>query len=219
MARGNGRMPIFLDDEDYRQFIRVLRKVIEDFELECWNYCLMPNHYHATIRPTLPNMSAAIKQLNACYAQWWNHRHETVGHVFQGRFKAQIVQREGYALALSRYVALNPVRARLVTRPEAWQWSSYAVTIGERPIPAFLSVDATLALFGDGDRTTLQKQFVDYVLAGVGSEASDEQFRSNERLLGDPGFRRWVRCESPDLTPEKGDAHPDAESNARAVGV
>jgi putative transposase len=118
MARGNGRMTIFLDDYDHRQFIQLFRGIVDEFRLECWNYCLMPNHYHATVRPALPNISTAMQQLHSRYAQWWNRRHAKVGHVFQGRFKAQIVQRDGYALALSRYVALNPVRARLVERPE-----------------------------------------------------------------------------------------------------
>lgn len=118
MARGNGRMRIFLHDMDYRKFIDVLGDVVEESEIECWNYCVMPNHYHATFRPTRPNLSEAIRRINSVYAQWWNKRHERVGHVFQGRFKDQIVQREGYLLALCRYVAMNPVRAGLSECPE-----------------------------------------------------------------------------------------------------
>jgi len=192
MARGNGRMTIFLDDYDYRQFIQLFRQVVEDFRLECWNYCLMPNHYHATVRPALPNVSTAMQQLNSRYAQWWNRRHAKVGHVFQGRFKAQIVQRDSYALALSRYVALNPVRARLVERPEQWRWSSFAPTIGLRPIPPFLAVEATLALFGEGDQSTRQKRFADFVLAGFDDDA-DDRMRSNDQVLGDVAFRAGVR--------------------------
>lgn len=75
--------------------------------MECWNYCLMPSHYQATFRPSLPNLSEAMRRLNSVYAQWWNQRHERVSHVFQGRFKDQIVQREVYLLVLCRYVALN----------------------------------------------------------------------------------------------------------------
>jgi REP element-mobilizing transposase RayT len=192
MARGNGRMTIFLDDDDYRQFIQLFRQVVEDFRLECWNYCLMPNHYHATVRPALPNISTAMQQLNSRYAQWWNRRHATVGHVFQGRFKAQIVQRDSYALALARYVALNPVRARLVEHPEQWRWSSFAPTIGLRPTPPFLAVEATLALFGEGDQSTLQKRFADFVLAGFDDHA-DDRIRSNDHVLGDVAFRSGVR--------------------------
>jgi len=123
-------MQIFLDDGDYKHFVYLLGDIIEEFGIECWNYCLMPNHYHATLRPTQPNLSEAMRRLNSIYAQWWNRRHERVGHVFQGRFKDQVVQREGYLTALCRYIALNPVRANLATRPEDWAWSSYAATSG-----------------------------------------------------------------------------------------
>ena len=134
MARGNGRMSIFLDDVDYRQFVYLLGDVVESLEIECLNYCVMPNHYHATLRPTLPNLSEGVRLINSRYAQWWNRRHERVGHVFQGRFKDQIVQQEGYLQALCRYIALNPVRAGLVDSPDNWEWSSYAATTGLRPV-------------------------------------------------------------------------------------
>jgi putative transposase len=193
MARGNGRMAIFLDDRDYREFMRLFREVIEDFKLECWNYCVMPNHYHATIRPTLPNISKAIQCLNSRYARWWNWRYTKVGHVFQGRFKAQIVQRDGYALALSRYVALNPVRAQLVERPEEWPWSSYGAATGQCSAPSFLSSDATLSLFGDADRATLQKRFAKFVLARCEDGTSDDRIRSSDRVLGDAHFKACIR--------------------------
>ena len=92
MARGNGQMTIFTDRDDYQRFLNLLRNVVEEYAMECWNYCLMPNHYHATLRPTLPNISAAVQQLNGRYGQWWNRRHGRVGHAFQGRLKVQIVQ-------------------------------------------------------------------------------------------------------------------------------
>jgi putative transposase len=193
MARGNGRMTIFLDDEDRRQFLQLFHEVLEDFALDCWNYCLMPNHYHATLRPTLPNISAAVQQLNGRYGQWWNQRHTKVGHVFQGRFKAQIVQRDGYALSLSRYVALNPVRAGLVERPEEWPWSSYASTIGLCPSPPFLCVGATLAMFGDADRATLQKRFAEFVLADDEDAVTTERLRSSQRIIGDADFKTGIR--------------------------
>lgn len=196
MSRGNGKMAIFLDDQDYREFIRLLRGVLEDYTIECWNYCLMPNHYHATLQPTLPNLSTAIQQLNGSYGQWWNVRHGKVGHVFQGRFKAQIVQRDGYAVHLSRYVALNPVRAKLVRHPEDWPWSSYAALIGQRPAPAFLSIDPTLALFGEGDRPTLQKRFARYVRAGYQDLEAEERIRSGERIIGDAAFKVAIRYKS-----------------------
>lgn len=197
MARGNGRMRIFLDDADYKQFVHVLGDVTEDLDIECWNYCVMPNHYHATLRPTLPNLSEALRRVNSIYAQWWNRRHGRVGHVFQGRFKDQIVQREGYLLALCRYVALNPVRARLVERPEHWEWSSYAATVGLRPSPSFLALTAVLHQFGEGERPILQARFAGHVLGNPDEGCcTEDRIRSSERILGDRAFKRAFRAEA-----------------------
>jgi REP element-mobilizing transposase RayT len=188
MSRGNRRMTIFLDDLDYRQFIQMLRQTVERFALECSNYCAMPNHYHAAIRPSQPNLSAAMQYLNGRYALWWNRRHKTVGHLFQGRFKSQVVQDDAYARSLARYIALNPVRAGLVKRPEDWRWSAYASTIGRSATPSFLAADATLALFGDGDRHTLGSRFTRFVVAGCGDDMDDDRIRSSDLVLGDSHF-------------------------------
>jgi putative transposase len=197
MARGNGRMSIFLDDTDYRQFVHLLGDVVEDLEIQCWNYCVMPNHFHATLCPTLPNLSEALRRINGRYAQWWNRRHGRVGHVFQGRFKDQIVQREGYLAALCRYVAMNPVRAGLVTRPEDWEWSSYAATTGQRPLPSFLAVDLVLGQFGDGELPDLQHRFATHVLSSSPEETcTDDRIRSNEPIVGDSEFKRSLRPEA-----------------------
>jgi REP element-mobilizing transposase RayT len=197
MARGNGRMSIFLDDTDYRMFVRLLGDVVEDLEIQCWNYCVMPNHFHATLCPSLPNLSEALRRINGRYAQWWNRRHGRVGHVFQGRFKDQIVQREGYLAALCRYVAMNPVRAGLVTRPEDWEWSSYAATTGQRPSPSFLAIDLVLRQFGDGELPDLQQRFAAHVLGSSPEETcTDERIRSNESIVGDSEFKRSLRPEA-----------------------
>lgn len=184
-------MTIFCDEADYRQFLRLLGRIVESHDIECWNYVAMPNHYHATLRTTRPNLSQAIQELNGEYGQWWNKRHARVGHVFQGRFKDQIVQREGYLLTLCRYVPMNPVRGRLVERPESWEWSSYAATIGLRPAPSFLAVDLVLSLFGDANRQVLQERFAAHVMGPTLTElCTDDEIRSNQQILGDLHFKR-----------------------------
>lgn len=196
MSRGNGRMRIFLDDTDYRQFIYLLGDVVEEHDIECWNYCAMPNHYHVTLRPRRPNLSLAIKRLNSLYAQWWNRRHSHVGHVFQGRFKDQIVQREDYLQALCRYVALNPVRAGLAPHPSDWEWSSYAATVGVRTMPTFLSAPLVLGLFGGDDMRVMRDRFASFVLEPPATDAClDDRIRSNERILGSSAFKSAVRAE------------------------
>jgi len=195
MARGNGRMQIFLDDSDYTRFMDLLTDVVEEFRMECWSYCVLPNHYHLAVRPTLPNLSNAIKALNSSYAQWWNKRHETVGHVFQGRFKDQIVDRDEYGLALCRYIALNPVRAGLAARAEEWRWSSYAATIGLRPAhPAFV-VSNVLRQFGEDDDSTLQRRFATFVLSASAHACTDERIRSREKILGPFTFKSAIEAQ------------------------
>jgi putative transposase len=192
MSRGNGRMCIFLDEADYRQFVFILGDVVETFGLECWNYCLMPNHYHATLQPSRPNLSEAIRRLNSVYALWWNKRHQRVGHVFQGRFKAQVVDREAYLMVLSRYVVMNPVRSGIVERPEDWPWSSFRATAGLEPAPPFLGTSATLRLFGEDPEPVLQARFASAVSTHQDEHASLDRIRSNERILGSSAFKNRV---------------------------
>ncbi len=201
MARGNARMRIFIDDVDYRRFLFLLEEVVEEYQLECWNYCLMPNHYHTTLRPSRANLSDAIRRLNSRYAQAWNRRHSRVGHVFQGRYKDQIVQNDTYLAALGRYVALNPVRARLADKPEDWSWSSYAAICGIREPPPFLRVNLTLDQFGEAEPDVQRTRFSAFVLGTVSDEDPYERIRSSERILGDPAFRASVRRVTPRSLP------------------
>jgi putative transposase len=182
-------MTIFLDETDYRKFVYLLSDVVEAFSIKCWNFCLMSNHYHATLQPSRPNLSDAIRQLNGAYAQWWNKRHGHVGHAFQGRFKDQIVQLDdGYLLALTRYVAMNPVRAKLVERPEDWRWSSYSAIAGLTSCPAFLDAPATLRLFCHDDVRIQRARFVEFV-TGEPDDTLMDRIRSSERILGDRLFK------------------------------
>src|SRR3954466_1537135 len=113
-ARGVRRLHIYLDDVDRRQFLVILAAVVERYDLRCHAYCEMSNHYHLALTTREANLSRAMQQLNGDYAQWWNWRHERVGHVFQGRFNAQVVQDGRYLANVCRYIVLNPVRAGIV---------------------------------------------------------------------------------------------------------
>ena len=188
-------MHIFLDDSDYTRFMDLLTDVVEQFRIECWSYCVLPNHYHLAVKPTLPNISNAIRFLNGSYAQWWNKRHATVGHVFQGRFKDQIVDRDEHLLALCRYIALNPVRAGLTAQPEDWRWSSYAATTGLKPAHPAISVSNVLRQFGQGNEQTLQESYATFVLSGSSHPCSDERIRSHERILGPSTFKCTIEAQ------------------------
>jgi REP-associated tyrosine transposase len=194
MSRGNGRMPIFLDDVDYRKFLFILSDVLDAYDVDCWDACIMPNHYHLALTNIAPNLPEAMQHLNGEYGTWWNLRHARVGHVFQGRYKDQIVQRESYLLNLIRYIALNPVRAGLVQRPELWPWSTYRCRAGLAPIPGFLCSAPVFAAFGDEPLDVLRQRYVRYVMSAVADEEeSYRRFRSRQRILGDRQFKLDVR--------------------------
>ena len=116
-SRGNARKKIFLDDIDRDEFLATLGWVVERFGWGCHAYCLMDNHFHLLIETPKPNLSLGMRQLNGVYTQRFNRRHKRVGHLFQGRFKAILVERDSYLLELARYIVLNPVRIPIGDRP------------------------------------------------------------------------------------------------------
>ena len=168
-SRGNGRQKIFLDDQDNRKFLELFGKTLERFNWICHAFCLMVNHYHLMIETPDANLSKGMHHLNANFCQSHNKRHDTVGHLFQGRFKAIVVDRDSYLMELARYVVLNPVRAGMVARPEDWPWSSYRATAG-LPVSEgseFVTTAWLLGQFGP-DEMTARRRYLDFVSAGVG---------------------------------------------------
>jgi REP element-mobilizing transposase RayT len=138
-ARGNNRARIVWEDEDRRLFLRALAWVVSRHCLELHAYCLMSNHYHLALRTPMGNLSRAMQALNSAFAVAMNRRHARVGHLFQGRYHASLVEHEPYLLELVRYVVLNPVRAGLAASPERWPWLSHRATLGLAPTPSALT--------------------------------------------------------------------------------
>jgi REP element-mobilizing transposase RayT len=139
--RGDRREDIFEDDQDRQTFLSTLEQVIAQFNWICHAWCLMDNHYHLLIQTPDGNLSKGMRQINGVYTQASNRRHRRVGHLFQGRFKAILVDSDAYLLELSRYVVLNPVRAGVVKKPADWPWSSYRSSVGLEPPAPWLAVD------------------------------------------------------------------------------
>ena len=144
-SRGNARQAIFLDDSDRLHILDVLLEVVERFGWICYAYCLMSNHYHLLVETPRANLSRGMRHLNGVFTQSFNRRHKRTGHVFQGRFKAILVEKESHLLEVARYVVLNPVRAKITKHPRQWSWSSYRATVGEIAAPTFLSTGWLLA--------------------------------------------------------------------------
>lgn len=129
-SRGNARENIYKDNLDNQIFLELLYQTNERHNWLCHSYCLMSNHYHLLIETRAVTLSKEMKYLNGSYTLRYNHRHNSVGHWFQGQFKAILVQKESYLLELASYLVLNLVRARMVRITEEWPWSSYRGTAG-----------------------------------------------------------------------------------------
>lgn len=190
-ARGDRREDIFLDDGDRRQWLALLGEVCERFNWHCHAYCLMSNHFHILVETVEGGLSAGMRQLNGVYTQRHNRAHGRVGHVFQGRFKAIVVQREAYLLELARYVVLNPVRAGMCAMPEQWPWSSYNATVGRIAAPGWLRTGWLLAQFGQ-HAASARAAFIDHVRCGVGLPSVWERLKS-QLYLGDEGFAQQLQ--------------------------
>lgn len=165
-SRGNARQKVFFTDDDRRLFLDTLAQVVSRYGWICHAYCLMANHYHLLVETPKANLSVGMRQLNGIYTQSFNRRHRRVGHLFQGRFKAILVEKDSYLLELCRYVVLNPVRVKGGAEMGAWKWSSYRATAGLGSVPEFLSIDWLLEQFGR-NRRAAQKRYREFVRDGI----------------------------------------------------
>ena len=185
-SRGDRREDIFNDDADRRQWLDIFASVCHRMNWLCYAYCLMDNHYHIVIETLQPNLSLGMRQLNGIFTQKSNRRHDRVGHVFQGRYKAIVIDKNNYLLEVCRYVALNPLRAGLIDKIGDWPWSSYLPTSGDAPAPAWLSTEAVLSLFGP-NQPLARSAYRSFVRQGLNRRPLWNELRS-QIYLGDNSF-------------------------------
>ncbi len=186
-SRGNAREKVFYGNKDREKFLETLALTVKRFGWHCHAYCLMTNHYHLLIETPRANLSQGMRQLNGMYTQYFNRSHKRVGHLFQGRFKSIHVEKDRYLLELSRYVVLNPVRAKMVENPEAWKWSSYRATSGKGKAEEYLQTDWILSQFG-GKRKAAQKRYRAFVREGVGVATKPWEKVKGQVYLGSEDF-------------------------------
>lgn len=165
-SRGDRREDIYADDTDRLAWLEVLTQCCERFNWAVHAWCQMSNHYHIVVETPEANLSAGMRQLNGVYTQKVNRRHHRVGHVFQGRFKGILVERDSYLLELARYVVLNPVRAGIVKQVRQWKWSSYLAMVGKAPRPEWLHTDWLLGQFGTS-RARQIARYIEFVQEGI----------------------------------------------------
>jgi REP element-mobilizing transposase RayT len=185
-ARGNGRAEIFLDDGGRAGFLEILAAMVSRFGWLVHAYCLMDNHYHLLMETPEANLGHGMRQLNGIHTQRLNRAHGRTGHVFEGRYKSILVEKERHLLELSRYVVLNPVRAGMVGEAGDWRWSSFLATAGEVETPDWLHTGALLALFSGGG-IEARRAYARFTAEGVGAASPWESLR-HQMLLGGEYF-------------------------------
>lgn len=169
LSRGNYRQNIFSDREDYQNFQKILSNTKRLLPFQLYAYCLMPNHFHLLIQVDTVPVSRILHRILTLYANSFNSKHNRTGHLFQGRFKALVCDRNAYLLQLIRYIHLNPVRSSLVDRPSEWEWSSHREYVGEL---GFRLADRgfPLSLFSE-----IPQSAKDRYLRFIGEESDDGQ--------------------------------------------
>jgi REP element-mobilizing transposase RayT len=185
MSRGNDKREMFIDDVDYARYLHLLEHSAERFGVDVVAFCLMPNHVHLLVKPNIHPLSRMMQHLNSAYCGWFNRRHGRVGHVLQGRYKSQIVERGPSFVRVLRYIVMNPVAARKVAQPSGWSWSSYRETVGIGDGSTFLSLTEVWRAFDARDSQNAQRSFKAFIEQGMSSEEALDGL-----LVGSEGFIR-----------------------------
>ena len=165
-SRGNEQKDLFKNHKDREKFLAYVESAVVRYGAVVHAYCLMSNHYHLLLETPSGNLAQIMRHINGAYTTYFNVKRKRVGHLFQGRYKAILVEADAYALELSRYMHLNPVRAGMVAKPEQYQWSSYRSYIGHSTTPAWLKMDFILGYFGSKspDAKNSYRRFVEDLL-------------------------------------------------------
>ena len=194
MFRGNGGQPVFITDDDRYRFYLLLQEGSNRFGFRVHAFCLMANHIHLALQCGDIPLSRSMHNLSFRYTHWINWREKKAGHLFQGRYKAVLVDGDNYLLELVRYIHLNPVRAGMVQFPEKYPWSGHHAYLGKEVLP-WLSTDSVLEQFG---KSVVKSRagYMQFVLDGLGEKHRPEfHGGSNDtRFLGDDNFMNKCLC-------------------------
>lgn len=192
-ARGNERKAIFRSAQDRVQFLSYLESAHERYGAVIHVYCLMDNHYHLLLETPGGNLSQIMHHINGAYTTYYNVKRNRSGHLFQGRYKAIVVERDEYCQELSRYIHLNPVRAGIVKSVEDYAWSSYLSYTGKRDGPEWLETGYVLSYFGKRVGVA-RKKYREFVEEAMGESMEDplKQVHAST-ILGSPSFLAWVQ--------------------------
>lgn len=188
MSRGNRKSMIVDDDNDRLTFMYTFDEAACDCHVRVYSCCLMGTHYHALLDTPRDNLSEFIRGLNSEYSKAFNRRHGRVGHTFEQRFESVVVQREKYVRRVARYIALNPVKARLCDDAAAWRWSTHRATAGLDEAPSWLQLDWLRWAFRADSLAEAQHRYQAYVRDPSGLTWSFDP----SSVLGTPRFKRAI---------------------------
>ena len=197
IVRGNQRRKTFRCDEDYQAYLDRLEKYRAQCHVRIYAYCLMPNHVHLLVETGSTPLAKFMQGLQQSYTQDFNRRYRKVGHLFQGRYKAIICQRDKYLLALIRYIHLNPVRAKLVTGPQRYRYSGHNGYLSSGA-PKIVEITPILKLLGG------KKAYERFVLEGMGENHNEGYYAvEDQRYLGEQGFGEEISRETEETDERK----------------
>ena len=201
-SRGNEQKALFKSKRDREKFIEYLESATERYDAVIHAYCLMDNHYHILLETPSGNLSKIMAHINGAYTNYFNAKRERSGHLFQGRYKAILVEADEYAKELSRYIHLNPVRANIVEHPEEYEWSGYGYFTGKKKAPEWLKMDFILGYFGK-KLSDSQKNYRDYVNVFI-NQGYESPLRdvASSTILGGQEFIGFIKDKY--LTDQKG---------------
>lgn len=192
MMRGNGGDDIFFSSADHTRFLLLIQEGIERYDHRIHAFCLMNNHVHLLVQVGSTSLSSIIQNLSFRYTRYINRQRQRVGHLFQGRYQAILVDADSYLLELVRYIHLNPVRAGLCEWAEPFEWSSFSAYMGIITIP-WLHTEEVLACFA-ADESRARALFADFVAQGAGEKWRKDFHHGSHRgqILGDDHFADQV---------------------------
>ena len=192
-SRGNERKAIFKSKRDREKFLEYCESAVLRYDAVIHVYCLMDNHYHLLLETPSGNLSQIMRHINGAYTTYYNTKRKRAGHLFQGRYKSILVESDEYADELSRYIHLNPVRAKMVDSPGAYEWSSFNYFIGKKKPPDWLYRDFILGYFGR-KTSEAQKRYQNFVESMI-----DKEYESpladvvSSTLLGSSDFVKHIK--------------------------
>ena len=187
-ARGNGGQALFTDVEDAQKFLELFSLEVAQQGWLCHGYCLVENHYHLLVETPEPNLGRGMGRLNMRYSQWFGRRHHRQGHLFQGRYKAILFEKDRHLLELARHVASNPVRVQAVNSVALWRWSSYGALATGVDVPDWLTTVDVLS-FLDASAETAHSAWCDYVADWPNNASPWDDLRGGHYLGGEEFLR------------------------------